>query len=50
MGSEAFFQLDAPVERMAMRDVPPPFNTRLLDDVLPTAHEIAAAMKRLIEL
>ncbi len=50
VGSEAFFQLDAPVERMAMRDVPPPFNTRLLDDVLPTAHEIAAAMKRLIEL
>ena len=38
---EAFFDLDAPVERLAVPDIPLPYNVALMESVLPTAHSIA---------
>jgi 2-oxoisovalerate dehydrogenase E1 component len=50
VASEAFFELDAPVERIAMPDVPSPHNPILLDAVLPSIDGIAMKMTKLIEL
>jgi len=49
VASESFFDLDAPVERVAMPDVPSPHNPILLDAVLPDIDDIAAKMTDLIE-
>jgi 2-oxoisovalerate dehydrogenase E1 component len=46
---EAFFSLDAPVERLAMPDVPSPHAPALLAAVLPDAARIAAALGALVE-
>jgi len=43
----AFFDLDAPVERLAMPDVPSPHNPELLDAVVPSVASIAAAIRRI---
>ncbi len=42
----AFWWLDAPVERLAVDDVPMPYHEVLLDAVLPDAERIAAAIDR----
>ncbi len=42
---EAFLKLDAPVERVAVPDVPMPYNVSLMDAVLPSVASIAAAMQ-----
>jgi 2-oxoisovalerate dehydrogenase E1 component len=42
---EAFWQLDAPVERLAVEDVPMPYHPVLLDAVLPSADRIAEAIE-----
>lgn len=46
---EAFLSLDAPVERMAVPDVPLPYNVALMESVLPGVEEIAAQMRSTIQ-
>jgi 2-oxoisovalerate dehydrogenase E1 component len=46
---EAFLHLDAPVERMAVPDVPLPYNVGLMEAVLPTVATIAAQMRATLE-
>lgn len=46
---EAFFSLDAPVQRLATPDVPLPYNVPLMDAVLPGVEQIAAKMTELTE-
>jgi 2-oxoisovalerate dehydrogenase E1 component len=50
LAKEAFFELDAPIERLAMPDVPSPHNPLLLDAVLPSADGIARALVELAEI
>jgi 2-oxoisovalerate dehydrogenase E1 component len=45
---EAFFWLDAPVERIAIPDVPTPYHPALMSAVVPDAERIAAAMRESI--
>ncbi len=47
LAQEAFFDLDAPVERLAMRDVPSPHAPRLLEAVVPGVGDIVTAMRRI---
>ncbi|MBC7672795.1 MAG: pyruvate dehydrogenase, partial [Polaromonas sp.] len=42
LGREAFWFLDAPVERLTVEDVPMPYHPVLLQAVLPSAEMIAA--------
>jgi 2-oxoisovalerate dehydrogenase E1 component len=48
LAQEAFWFLDAPVERLAPRDIPMPYHPVLLDAVLPGVDEIAASVERLL--
>ena len=41
VAQEAFWHLDAPVERLAVDDVPMPYHPVLLDAVLPNGERIA---------
>jgi 2-oxoisovalerate dehydrogenase E1 component len=50
LAKEAFFDLDAPIERLAMPDVPSPHNPLLLDAVLPSVGSIAQSIVALTEL
>jgi 2-oxoisovalerate dehydrogenase E1 component len=50
IAKEAFFDLDAPIERLAMPDLPSPHSPVLLDAVLPNAKTIARAIKSLAEI
>ena len=50
LAKEAFFELDAPIERLAMPDVPSPHNPLLLDAVLPSVDTIAQSIVTLIEI
>lgn len=45
---EAFWYLDAPVERLAPQDIPMPYHPDLLAAVLPGEAEIVAAVERLL--
>lgn len=45
---EAFWYLDAPVERLCVNDTPMPYHPALLDAVLPDAAEIASALEALL--
>ena len=45
LAQEAFFDLDAPIERLAMPDVPSPHSPQLLEAVLPTAARIVRAIR-----
>ena len=49
VAQEAFLNLDAPVRRMAIPDVPTPYNVALMNAVLPQVDEIAAAIRDLVE-
>jgi 2-oxoisovalerate dehydrogenase E1 component len=44
LAKDAFFDLDAPIERLAMPDVPSPHSPVLLEAVLPNVERIAAAL------
>jgi 2-oxoisovalerate dehydrogenase E1 component len=44
VAKEAFFWLDAPVDRVGIQDVPTPYNVALMDAVVPRTQEIAKAM------
>jgi 2-oxoisovalerate dehydrogenase E1 component len=48
LAKEAFFDLDAPIERMTMPDVPSPHSPLLLDAVVPSVARLAAAMRALV--
>lgn len=48
LAREAFWRLDAPVERLAVEDVPMPYHADLLKAVLPDESEIVAAMERVL--
>ncbi|HTV55707.1 MAG TPA: hypothetical protein VMI06_12430 [Terriglobia bacterium] len=39
LAQEAFFSLDAPIERLAAPDVPLPYNIELMKSVLPDAED-----------
>jgi 2-oxoisovalerate dehydrogenase E1 component len=45
---ESFWYLDAPVDRLAVADVPMPYHPTLLDAVLPDADRIAARIEALL--
>jgi 2-oxoisovalerate dehydrogenase E1 component len=47
---EAYFDLEAPIERITMPDVPSPHSPLLLDAVLPGVPRIVAAMRELASL
>ncbi len=48
ISQEAFSSLDAPVERLATSDCPVPYNTTLMDSVVPTVEVIREAIQRLL--
>jgi len=48
MAKEAFWHLDAPVDRLAVEDVPMPYHPVLLDAVLPSAERIATRIEALL--
>jgi len=48
VAEDAFWYLDAPVRRLAPRDIPVPYHTDLLDAVVPTVDAIAADLVTLI--
>ena len=50
IAKEAFFDLDAPIERLAMPDVPSPHNPVLLEEVLPGVETISRAIVALAEI
>ncbi|MFM1848925.1 MAG: hypothetical protein RL417_2399, partial [Pseudomonadota bacterium] len=50
VAKEAFFSLDAPIDRIAVPDVPIPHNVNLMAAVVPDVEEIAARMKQLMEM
>jgi 2-oxoisovalerate dehydrogenase E1 component len=50
LAKEAFFDLDAPIERLAMPDVPSPHSPILLDAVLPSVEQIAHSLASLAEI
>jgi 2-oxoisovalerate dehydrogenase E1 component len=49
LAREAFYDLDAPIERLAMPDVPSPHSPVLLEAVVPTVSQIARAAAALAE-
>jgi 2-oxoisovalerate dehydrogenase E1 component len=46
---EAFWMLDAPIERVAVDDVPMPYHPVLLEAVLPSVERIAEAVERVLQ-
>ncbi|HEY5086232.1 MAG TPA: transketolase C-terminal domain-containing protein [Gemmatimonadaceae bacterium] len=48
VAAECFWRLDAPVERLAVEDVPMPYHQVLLAAVLPDAERIAERIERLL--
>ncbi len=50
LAKDAFFDLDAPIERLTMPDTPNPHNIHLLNAAVPTVEKIQAAMIDLIEI
>ena len=50
IAKEAFWHLDAPVDRLAVEDVPMPYHPVLLDAVLPSADRIAERIEALLSV
>jgi 2-oxoisovalerate dehydrogenase E1 component len=48
LAREAFWHLDAPIERLAVEDVPMPYHPVLLDAVLPDARRIGERIDALL--
>lgn len=48
LARDAFWHLDAPIERLAVEDVPMPYHAILLDAVLPDAARIAARIEAML--
>jgi 2-oxoisovalerate dehydrogenase E1 component len=49
IADHAFLSLDAPIRRMAIPDVPTPYNVNLMNAILPRVDDIAATMAELVE-
>jgi 2-oxoisovalerate dehydrogenase E1 component len=49
VAQEGFFNLDAPIHRLAIPDIPVPHNFELMDAVVPTVEAIAERMTDLLE-
>ena len=49
LAKEAFWDLDAPIERVTMPDIPSPHNPGLLDAVVPNVATLAQKMNEIIE-
>jgi 2-oxoisovalerate dehydrogenase E1 component len=49
IAEEAFLSLDAPIQRLAIPDLPTPYNVALMNAILPQVDGIAARMAELIE-
>jgi 2-oxoisovalerate dehydrogenase E1 component len=45
LARDAFFDLDAPIERLTMPDIPSPHSPLLLDAVVPSVGRIVAAIR-----
>jgi len=50
LAKEVFFDLDAPIERLAMPDIPVPFNNMLMDAAIPNLELITSTMKQCLEI
>jgi len=50
LACDAFYELDAPIERLAMPDVPSPHNPMLLNAILPSVARIAQSMRDIASL
>ncbi|MGE5098933.1 MAG: transketolase C-terminal domain-containing protein [Deltaproteobacteria bacterium] len=50
LAKDAFWHLDAPIDRIAVEDVPMPYHPLLLDAVLPTVDRIATRIQELLDL
>jgi 2-oxoisovalerate dehydrogenase E1 component len=50
LASDAFYSLDAPIERLAMPDIPSPHSPVLLEAAVPDVAHIARAIQRLASL
>lgn len=50
LAREAFFDLDAPIERLTMPDVPSPHSPLLLDAVVPSVERITASIRELASI
>ena len=50
LAKDAFFDLDAPIERVTMPDVPSPHSPLLLDAVVPSVARIAQAIRQLASI
>jgi 2-oxoisovalerate dehydrogenase E1 component len=48
LAEAAFFELDAPLRRVAVRDLPIPYSAGLMSAVLPNAEQLAAAIADLL--
>jgi 2-oxoisovalerate dehydrogenase E1 component len=48
VASQAFTFLDAPIERMAVPDIPIPYNIRSMESVIPSVEEIRTRMQLLL--
>lgn len=49
VAKESFFNLDAPIERMAVPDIPIPYNVPLMESILPSVEGIAEKITELSE-
>jgi len=47
LAQESFFSLDAPIERLAMPDIPSPHSPVLLEAAVPSVAQITRAIQRL---
>ena len=50
LAKEAFYDLDAPIERLAMPNIPVPYNIDLLNASLPTKERIQLMMKKSLNI
>ena len=50
LAQESFFSLDAPIERLAMPDIPSPHSPVLLEAAVPSVARITAAIQRLASI
>jgi 2-oxoisovalerate dehydrogenase E1 component len=50
LARDAFFDLDAPIERVTMPDTPNPHNIHLMNATVPTEERIKAAMIELLAI
>jgi 2-oxoisovalerate dehydrogenase E1 component len=50
ISDELFFDLDAPIKRLTMPDIPSPHNIHLLNAAVPSVEKIQLAMQNLLEI